>query len=96
MSTLQIAKKQVGHEQDKKEILTYKKFDNVYHRKGYVCATQKNVFEVAVACPGYLVVPHTEKEEFGGACVAFFVIRLECIFQLSKNPALARAAWRDP
>ena len=45
--------------------------DFLYCRKGYICATQKNFFEVAVACRGLLVVPRTEKKDCGGACVAF-------------------------
>ena len=31
--------------------------------KGYICATQKHVIEVAIACRGLLVVPRTKKED---------------------------------
>ena len=35
---------------------------------------RKNVFEVALACRGLLIVPRNEMKDFGGACVAFFKI----------------------
>ena len=38
---------------------------------------KEHVFEVAVACRGLLVVPRTDKQTFGGACVAFVILEVE-------------------
>ena len=61
----------------------YSFYRHRYYEKGYICATQKNVFEVVAACRGLLVVPRTMKKDFSGACVTFFVIPVVFFFLVS-------------